>query len=370
MKVGFLAGTLGRGGAERQLIYMLQALKAEQIETRVLCLTKGEAFEQEIRELGVDVDWIGSTRNQFIRLRRIVQNVRERPVDILQSVHFYTNFYAAVAGRVSRVRNIGAIRNDLTSEIKANHIFGKWHLKLPQRLIANSQIAVDRAIAKGILPENIELVRNVVTGKSGEINLRSTDANSVRILFAGRLVPQKRPELFIEMASQLCERLFDVNLEFVIAGDGPLRSDLEHLAQKHNLENKGVKFAGETSEMSELYLSSDILVLTSDHEGTPNVILEAMAYGLPVVATTVGGVPGILNDRCGILVEPTNIEELVAAASKLIANRKLRLEMGIQGKEYVRKNHSIGYLQDRLKFIYSELIRTSIAKSESRSTSQ
>jgi len=360
MKVGFLAGTLGRGGAERQLIYMLRALKSEQIETRVLCLTKGEAFEKEICKLGVDVDWIGNSPNQFIRLGRIIRNVRERPVDILQSVHFYTNLYAAATGRILGVHNIGAIRNDLTSEIAANHIFGKWHLKLPQKLIANSQIAVDRAIAKGILPTNINLVRNVVTGKNGETNHRSTIANSVRILFAGRLVPQKRPELFIEMAAQLREKLSDMNLEFVMAGDGPLRSDLEQLARKHSLENKGVKFIGETSEMSDLYLSSDILVLTSDHEGTPNVILEAMAHGLPVVATKVGGVPSILNNQCGTLVEPTNVEELVEATSKLIANRQLRLDMGTQGQEYVRKNHSIGYLQDRLKCIYSELLGTSI----------
>jgi len=362
MKIGFLAGTLGRGGAERQLVYMLQALKAEQIETRLLCLTKGEAFEEKIRETGVDVDWIGDSPNQFIRLARIMRNIRERPVDILQSVHFFTNIYAAVAGRILGVRNIGAIRNDLTSEIAANHIFGKWHLKLPQHLIANSQIAVDRATTKGILPDNIDLVRNVVVGQNSYTNHRSTDANSARILFAGRLVAQKRPELFVEMASQLCERLPDMKLEFVIAGDGPLRSDVERLLRKHGLENKGVTFVGEVSEMSELYLSSDMLVLTSDHEGTPNVILEAMAYELPIVATHVGGVPAIVNERCGILVEPTNIEELIAATSKLIVNRKLRVDMGMQGKEYVRKNHSIGYLQDRLKCIYSELLRTSPAK--------
>ena len=362
MKVGFLAGTLGRGGAERQLIYMLQALKAERIEARVLCLTKGEAFENEIRELGVDVDWIGSSSKQFVRLARIVQNVGKRPVDILQSVHFYTNFYAAVAGRILGVRSIGAIRNDLTSEIAANGMFGKWHLKLPLHLIANSQLAVDRAIAKGIVPADIDLVRNVVTEKNSDPNIRSTDTNSVRILFAGRLVPQKRPELFIEMASQLREKLPGVNLEFVIAGDGRLRAELEQLARKHSLENNGLKFVGEVSEMSELYLSSDILVLTSDHEGTPNVILEAMAYGLPVVATKVGGVPGILNDRCGILVEPKNSEELVAAVSKLTNNKELRVNMGKQGKEYVGKNHSISYLKNRLKCIYSELIGNSDSK--------
>lgn len=356
MKVAFLAGTLGRGGAERQLIYMLRALKAEHIETRVLCLTKGEAFEKEIRELEVEFDWVGGSGNRFIRIGRIIASLRKRPVDILQSVHFYTNFYAAVAGKISGVQTIGAIRNDLTSEIVANRGFGKWHLRLPQHLIANSQLAVDRALAKGISPANIDLVRNVVAAKECHRNLSSADPDRLKILFAGRLVPQKRPELFIEMASHLYNRLPNANMEFVIAGDGPLRSDLEQMVRNRGLVNKGVKFVGEISEMSEMYLSSDILVLTSDHEGTPNVILEAMANGLPVVATKVGGVPGILNDRCGILVEPADIEGLIVATENLICSQKLRSELGIQGEEYVRKYHSISYLQDKLKGIYSGLL--------------
>ena len=138
MKVGFLAGTLGRGGAEKQLTLMLQALHGEGIETRVLCLTKGEAYENEIRDLGIDVDWIGGSENRLIRLANLISNLRRSPVDVIQSVHFYTNIYVGIAGRVLRTPNLGAIRNDLLSEIAANGNFGKWQLKLPQRLFANS----------------------------------------------------------------------------------------------------------------------------------------------------------------------------------------------------------------------------------------
>lgn len=364
MKVCFLAGTLGRGGAEKQLIYMLQALRADQVETRVMCLTKGETFENDIAKLGIDIDWIGSSQNQFVRLGKIIRNLQKRPADILQSSHFYTNIYTALAGRALCVRNIGAIRNDIVHEIASNRSFSKWQLQLPQKLVANSQIAVDRAIAKGIRPANIELVRNVVASEmNGHV---ANNRSSIRILFAGRLVPQKRAELFIETASQLLKRLPDAKLEFIIAGDGPLRSGLERFVVNHGIGEQ-LSFLGEQEDMSEVYRTSDMLVLTSDHEGTPNVILEAMAHGLPVVATNVGGIPDIVNEECGILVEPANVEEMIQASTKLILDRELRRELGKQGKDYVGKHHSIGYLRDRLKCIYSDILGDPIAHSESRS---
>lgn len=367
MKVCFLAGTLGRGGAERQLIYMLQALKAEQIETRVLCLTKGETFEKDIVDLGIDVEWIGSYQNQFLRLGKIIQNIRKRPANILQSSHFYTNIYTALAGRALGVHNIGAIRSDMLNEVASNGIFSKWQLQFPQKLIANSQIAVDRAILKGIDPEAIHLVRNAVENESNDH--ASNDDSVVRIMFAGRLVPAKRTELFIEMAAQLLKNLPDEKLEFVIAGDGPLREDLERCSVDHGI-GKQLLFLGEQTDMSDTYKKADILVLTSEHEGTPNVILEAMAYGLPVIATRVGGIPEVVNDARGILVEPANVEELTAAATKLILDRSWRLELGNNGQEYVGKNHSIGYLQDRLRCIYSELLGTPITNSASSNVSK
>ncbi len=357
MKVAFLAGTLGRGGAERQLIYMLQALKAEEIETRVLCLTKGEAFEKDIQELGIDVDWVGGSQNQFVRLGKIIQNVRKHPVEILQSAHFFTNIYAALTGRILGVQNIGAIRSDMLNEVASNGFFSKWQLQSPQNLIANSQIAIDRAIKIGLDPKKIQLVRNVVGNIEGDYYRLSNNEGVIRILFAGRLVHQKRCELFIEMASKVLNRLPDVEAEFIIAGDGPLRAELERFAREQGIGEPKLSFLGEQEDMAEVYRKSDILVLTSEHEGTPNVILEAMAHGIAVVATKVGGVPDIVNERTGILVEPANVEELTAAATKLILDKELRQELGSRGKEYVGKNHSIGYLQDRLKCIYSDLMR-------------
>jgi len=91
MRVCFVAGTLGRGGAERQLIFMLRALREEGIETKLLCLTSGEALESEVRESGVDVEWVGQSPGRLARLLRIISSIRKYRPDIIQSSHFYTN---------------------------------------------------------------------------------------------------------------------------------------------------------------------------------------------------------------------------------------------------------------------------------------
>jgi len=73
MKVCFLAGTLGRGGAERQLVFMLESLIRRNIDVRLLCLTKGEAFEDDVKRLGIDVEWVGKSEN---RIQRVIKAAR------------------------------------------------------------------------------------------------------------------------------------------------------------------------------------------------------------------------------------------------------------------------------------------------------
>src|SRR5213593_4389041 len=117
MKVSFVAGTLGQGGAERQLFYMVKALVETGARPRVLCLTRGEFWEERITSLGVPVTWVGERPSRLARTRAIVAELkRERP-DILQSQHFYTNLYVVAAARVLGVREIGAIRCNAAWEV-------------------------------------------------------------------------------------------------------------------------------------------------------------------------------------------------------------------------------------------------------------
>lgn len=356
LRICFLAGTLGRGGAERQLVYMLRALKGAGVSTRVLCLTEGEAFESEIKSLGVPVDCVGAFGWRPMRLYKIVRALREKPADILQSVHFYTNLYTAVAARILRIGGIGAIRNDLVSELNEKGSLSWGQLKAPGHLIANSAIAQQRAIGHGISPERIALVRNAVDAPCFKVEKRSEQGRAIRILFVGRLVEQKRPDRFLRAAARVIQKLPAQPIRFVVAGDGPLRSELEALALKLNLGRDQLEFTGELADVGAVYDQADLLVLTSDWEGTPNVLLEAMARSIPIVATRAGGVPEIIGQDRGLMVEPDDEDNLTAAIERLVVDSNLRLELGRNGQEYVARDHSLGALKMTLLSIYEKVL--------------
>jgi glycosyltransferase involved in cell wall biosynthesis len=357
MNICFLAGTLGRGGAERQLFFMLRALKDEGLTPKLFCLTKGEAFEPEIRELGIEVEWVGQSGNRLQRLRKIHQAVRASDPGLIQSAHFYTNSYAGVVSKLLGIPSIGAIRNDLISELRANRAFGKLHLKLPDHLVANSSGAIDNAVANGIPANRLHLVANVVERRRPEANgSRSRPNDSFTFLFAGRLAPQKRPELFIKLAEQLYENMPERDLRFLILGEGALRRELEAKAAATRLPAMRFSFLGERQNVDEVFSAADALVLTSKFEGTPNVVLEAMSHGMPVIATRVGGIRDVVTETRGILVDPYDFDGLTRAAEKLVVDREYTRTLGKAGRRYVETSHSVNTLGQSLIGIYAKVL--------------
>jgi glycosyltransferase involved in cell wall biosynthesis len=356
MKICFVVGTLARGGAEKQLVFMLRALQKSGIAAEVLCLTKGESYEDEITDTGFDVKWVGMSKSRLSRFGKIIGELREGGADIIQSSHFYTNIYAGAAGRVLGRPSIGAIRSDLIYEIESHKFTGNWQISLPNLLITNSGGARRRLLERGVGPQKIEFVRNVVEIENCSAN--GFSHQGLRILFVGRLDKNKRPERFVRLASILTKQFPHIALQFQISGDGEQRSKLENAAKELNLTPDKLEFFGTCSDMSDIYRRADILVSTSEREGTPNVVLEAMAHGLPVVATNAGGTAEILDATRGFLVASGDEGALVKATAELIVNKELRLRFGEQGRRYVRENHSPVSLQQQLCRIYDRLLGT------------
>lgn len=356
MNICFLAGTLARGGAERQLIYMLRALQRAGVQTRVLCLTRGESLEKEIESLGIPVIYVGNSGWRLVRLVRIIQELRREPAHILQSSHFYTNLYAAIAARLLRITSIGAIRANVTDEVQDNGKLGRWQLSLPVNLIANSEVARNRAIEEGIAPEQIDFVPNAVDIRSEKENGRWNGDHTVQILFAGRLCEQKRPDRFLRVMRSILESRPKLKFKGMIAGAGPLRPRMEELASQLGLRPNHVEFVGELKDLRPVYGKSDMLMLTSDWEGTPNVLLEAMGCGLPVVATRVGGVSEIIGADRGLTVEPDDEDGLAQATLKMIDDGNFRTASGRHAQEYVSRVHSLNALESKLTGIYQRIL--------------
>jgi len=362
LKLCFLAGTLEHGGAERQLFYILQALCQAGNTPRLLSLDQGEFWEERIKGLGVSVTWVGDQPSRFKRLFRVLKEVwKDRP-DVLQSQHFYANTYVGLAARLIHARGIGAMRNNGYTEVKESGRLGGWlNLHCPQIMAANSRTAIQFAASHGLPASRLYFLPNVVDTErfrpSGE-----SSGKPLTLIAVGRLVKQKRLDRFISILACLRTE-YRLDVKGLIVGPGcqneDLRPELEHQARGLGLPPDIVEFRGGVSDTRLAYREAAVCVLTSDHEGTPNVLLEAMASGLPVVAARVGGVPDIVqHGRTGFLFEPGDVEGFAAALAWLTKSSELRTKMGRRAREYVEENHSLHRLPAYLERLYQLALAT------------
>ncbi len=361
LRICFLAGTLEHGGAERQLFYMLQALCRGGASPRLFCFHEGEFWEEAIRSLGVSVTWVGQRQSRLARLLRVLRELRRDPPDVIQSQHFFANAYVAVSASLLRLRGIGAIRNEAELELRENGPIGGWlNLHLPGILAANSALAIQQAVARGIPRSRLYFLPNVVDTERFQ-PAGGPATRPLSLLAVGRVVVNKRFDRFISVLGRL-RRETGLNIRGIIAGppqDDALRRQLQSQAVRLGLYPQHLRFVGSVSDMNALYRRADVCVLTSDFEGTPNVLLEAMASGLPVVATNAGGVEAIVrNAKTGFVLDRNDAEGLFAALRQLVTNESMRREMGGRARQHVEEQHSL----QRLPALLSKLYELALAK--------
>jgi glycosyltransferase involved in cell wall biosynthesis len=364
LKVCFLAGSLGQGGAERQLYYILKAAGSIGVEARVLSLTQGEYWESRIKSLGIPVQWIGQRRHPIRRLLKITGELQRNRANIVQSQHFFANGYAVAAARLLGSREIGAIRGDAFEEMESNPgLLGKLSLFLPRTLAVNSSVAMANAVTLGVEPDRLFFLPNVVD--SGLFRPeRSQPKSTVTILVAGSLVPVKRLDRCLRaIASLPVDSALAV--ETLVVGDGPMRASLEALARQLGLSPPRLEFCGSADEMTSWFRRADILLLTSDREGTPNVILEAMASEIPVIATRVGGVEALVrHNETGLLVDRDDEAGLSQAILDLVLSAEKRRKFGRAGRDFVEAHHSPAKLENALRTLYDQILSPRGASAE------
>jgi glycosyltransferase involved in cell wall biosynthesis len=176
-------------------------------------------------------------------------------------------------------------------------------------------------------------------------------ADGSGVLYVGRLAPKKGLEYLIEAMAE-------IDAQLTIVGDGPQRSHLERLAAETDAE---VIFEGEVDpdEVGDYYQSAAVFVLPSiEGEGMPNVILEAMAWGVPIVATHSGGVPTLINDGSnGFLVSMRDPNALSTRIHELLTDTSLRNELGSNARSFASENYSWNSLCSEIEEHYTSVIK-------------
>ena len=362
LRVAFIAGTLGQGGAEKQLVHMVGALQEAGVDVRVYCLRTGEHFEMVLRKMGTPPIHVGHHPAPPIRLVRLIRHLRRYRPHVVQAAHFYVNLYAVLAARACGALAVGAIRSDAIKDVRKGGRWGPWLLRAPSALVVNSNAARARAESLGVDPAALHVIPNVLAVNHSDARSAQSrqppirEAGTVQVLAIGGLSRAKRLDRFLTALA--AARAVRPDLCGVIAGTGPERMRLETMAASLGLTSGGVRFVGHCSDIRALLAQSQMLVLTSDHEGSPNVLLEAMGAGLPVVTTPAGDSAVVVMDgTTGFVVDFEDAAGLAERILRLADSPQLRIRLGEAGRRRVAAEFNPSQLAERLLTVYRAAAR-------------
>ena len=200
-----------------------------------------------------------------------------------------------------------------------------------------------------VMPPGLEI--GVLPKKRDTQEIYNVSTRTLQCAFIGRVTHIKRPDRFLDVVSELKRR--GVAIEFFMAGDGNL---LEICQERIARDDLPVRILGWQSEIESVLSAADIVLLTSDNEGTPLSLIQAGMAGLPVVTTRVGSVPEVVIDGVTGIVTDLDIQDIANGIEKLANSKELRARMGIAGKEFTLANFGVKRLVVEHEMLYKKLI--------------
>lgn len=351
----YVVGQLAVGGLERQLYYLLESLERGRYRPALVAwnLDPSEKYYRDIIALDVPIYGFPSAWSPLAKLRGLRDLARDLTPEVIHSYGFHTNFAAYYAARGIGAVAIGSLRSDFATVRKVGgRLRGALNARWPSQHISNSVACAEaaRRAATFFVARQYSVVRNGLD-MSDFYCSEEDSAEKTYVVGVGSLLPVKRWDRLLRVI-QIVKDAGEGQLRVRIAGEGPLRASLERQTASLNLSGM-VTFLGTVPEVPSLLRGAKFLVHTSESEGCPNVVMEAMACGLPVVAMEAGDISSLVDDGKTGFVVRQNDETALAARIRLLCNdTALCQRMGQAARAKAEREFSIDRLLRETLSVY------------------
>ena len=348
---------LNVGGLEKVVYDLVRFADRDEHSVSVLCLDEIGALGPAFEETGLSVESLGIHRQGIVRgVLRLAKRLRELRPQIVHTHNAPAHLVGAPAAWLSGVPVVVNSRHGL-------HRMAGWKAGVANQLatrLTHRMVAVSGAVAAlsrsvDHVPEHkLAVIRNGVDLDRYRRRVPVVPGAGRKAIHAARLAyPTKDQRTLLRAVRLVVNELPDFTLDIV--GDGPDRNVLESLCDELNLR-ANVSFLGFRHDLHELLPAAGMFLLSSTTEGLPMTILEAMAAGLPLVSTDVGGISEVVSQgQTGWLVPPQSPEAMAEAILKLARDPARAVEMGRAGRARVEQEFDVRAVAARYEEIYSAL---------------
>jgi len=361
-------------GAEVQVAALLKYLKRhDDVNLSAVLLNPGRLAD-EISHCGIELKVLPERSHSFRSiLSEATRFFHGRSIHVLHSHRYKENLLAALLARRCGIpvvvrtqhglpepqRGVRRLKQTLLQSL--DHLVARWST---DRVVSVSS-EMTTFLSRRLAPGKVVTIFNGIDLENVRSELGPQDARerlgipvNYRVIgTAGRLEPIKRLDLFLEMARRIRDRRS--NVRFVVAGEGREESRLRALAVKLGIQND-VLLLGHRDDVFDVLRALDIMVLSSDHEGMPMVLLEAMALEVHVVARAVGGIPEVIEQGVsGVLVNSSDPTALADSCLKALDDREQSRQMTEAAKRKVQEQFSAERTAGEVRLLYNSLVNHS-----------
>lgn len=335
--------SLDMGGAEKQSLLQAKLMRSE-FDVYYFVQKKKPQLKQHLDFIEKEkILYIQLSGNIFSRTKQLNSYIRKYKIQVLFAYLTLDNFLAGIVSMFQNIKCIGGVRSSSLPVVK---FYVTWFLQkyMLDYMIFNNYYGREVFVRRGFTPAKSIVIQNCINDIQPE--LERTEKETIKILSVGRFTAQKDYLTALKAVHLLKEMICEKEIEYTLVGDGELYEQIQSWVSSLKLQN--VTIVRNPPNVSDYYREADIYLLSSDSEGMPNSIMEALNFCLPVVSTDAGDSNYLVKEGItGFIVPIRDYKLLAEKLHELVSDSAKRRDFGMNGHSLLIKEFSENKLQEK-----------------------